>query len=85
MSTQTKTLSTWRDLLAIDPNLRDVDRQIEFYRGKINGRNQWQIYERMKSQIWRRVGWFADHAPEELRTPEAYEIALMHICDELGI
>jgi hypothetical protein len=85
MSTKTKTLSTWLDLLAIDPTLRDIDRQIDFYRGKINDRNQWTIYERMKSQIWRRVGWFADHAPDELRTCEAYEIALHHFCDELGI
>ncbi len=85
MTTKARTISTWRDLLAIDPTLREIDRQIAYYRGKITGRNQWTIYERMKSQIWRRVGWFADHAPDELRTSEAYEIANRHICDELGI
>lgn len=83
--TPTKTISTWRDLLAIDPELRDVDRLIEFYRGKVNYRNCWQIYERMKSQVCRRVGWFASHAIADLQTPEAYTIAIQHVCDELGI
>lgn len=85
MSTETRTLSTWQDLLEIDPTLAEVDQQIAMYRGRINERNRWRVYERMKGQIWRRVGWFASHAPAELQTPEAYEIALMHFCDELGI
>jgi hypothetical protein len=82
---QTKTISTWADLLAIEPSLRAIDQQIAFYRGKVNDRNGWRIYERMKSQVCRRVGWGADHAPEELRTSDAYVIAIQHICDELGI
>lgn len=85
MTTKTKTISTWADLLAIDPTLREVDRQIAFWRDRITSRNQWQIYERMKVQVSRRVGWEADHAPDELRTHTAYEIAIQHICDELGI
>lgn len=85
MTTNTKPLKTWRDLLDIDPTLRDVDRQIAFWRDRITTRNQWQVYERMKAQVIRRVGWEADHAPEELQTSTAYEIAIQHICDELGI
>jgi hypothetical protein len=85
MTTHTQTHKTWRDLLAIDPTLGDIDRQIAFYRGRVNSGNQWQIYERMKSQVWRRVGWDAKHAPPELQTSEAYTVAIEHVCDELGI
>ena len=85
MTTKTKPLSTWQDLLAIDATLRDIDRQLAFWRDRITSRNQWQVYERMKAQVSRRVGFDARHAPEELQTTTAYEIAIGHICDELGI
>lgn len=76
---------TWADLLAIDETLGDVDAQIEFYRTRINDGNRWRVYERMKTSIWERVGWFATNADPSLQTSDAYMIAIHHICDTLRI
>lgn len=81
----TKTLTTWADLLALDPALRDIDVMMANFKPIIRAGNQWELYERVKAQLTRRVGWRADHAPPELQTSEAFDIGIDHITDVLGI
>jgi hypothetical protein len=81
----TKTIATWRDLLDLDPSLREIDQMLRSFKPVIRASNQWELYERVKAQLTRRVGWQADHARPELQTADAYEIGIQHITDELGV
>jgi hypothetical protein len=83
--TQTATLRTWQDLLDLDPSLAGIDRVLADYRQRVKASNQWRLYEDAKFILSQRVGWNACDARAELRTTEAYEIGIAHICDVLGV
>lgn len=86
MTTHTKTTpQTWPDLLAIDPSLSAIDTLIDRLLPTLNLRNPWPAYELCRRQVTRRVGWDARHAPEALQTSAAYELAINHVIDRLGI
>lgn len=77
--------ASWQDLLALDPDLEEIDELLDRYLGQITNDNCWQLYDRAKAQLRRRVGWDARHAVPELQTTDAYLIGMLHVCHVLGI
>ena len=69
---------TWREILTIDPRLRAVIAEANRLESA-----DWRDYERLKNQLYRLVGFRATRP--ELRTTEAYELAIRNLIDATGI
>ena len=71
MSEKTLTLAA---IVAMDPNVGAI---LDSVRRTASENGRWAEYERVKCLVQARVGWHApDNAPNEIRTPRAYEIVM---------
>ena len=77
--------ATWQDLLALDPDLEEIDELLDRWHGRVTNDNCWSLFDQAKAQLRRRVGWDAKHALPELQSSDAYMIGMFHICQILGI
>lgn len=76
----------WKEMLQRQASLSAVDAKLAELKERITEENKWLMYGRAKAVVARHVGWFADvHTPAEHLSTEAFDVALQHVADELGV